>query len=122
MRRQAPSLPWNPLLVRRQAAGTLLDLSNIDFGFTRPGSCEDRTLAYCQAELYVQYILQGREEQVLRDLLAAYQSGLTTAEAVRTVLNVSLDEFERGYQEYVASVTRSMADLLPQVEPPSPNS
>jgi len=111
-------LPWNPLLVRRQAAGTLLDLSNIDFGFTRPGSCEDRTLAYCQAELYVQYILQGREEQVLRDLLTAYQSGLTTAEAVRTVLNIPLDEFERGYREYVAGVTRSMADLLPQVEPP----
>ncbi len=109
-------LSWNPLLVRREAADTLLDLSNIDFGFTRPESCEDRTLAYCQAELYVEYMLQGREEQVLRDLLGAYGKGISTADAIEGVFGTSLDGFERGYREYVGAVTGSMADLLPEVE------
>lgn len=109
-------LPWNPLLVRREAADTLLDMSNIDFGFTRPDSCEDRTLAYCQAELYVEYMLKGRREQVLRDLLAAYGAGLATPEAIERTFEIPLDEFERGYREYVRELAGSMADLLPETE------
>lgn len=108
-------LPWNPLLVRREAEDTLLDLSNIDFGFTRPESCEDRTLAYCQAELYVEYMLQGRTEQVLRDLLKAYAEGLATPDAIRQVFGMSQEAFERGYRVYVGEVTDAMSDLLPEV-------
>lgn len=110
-------LPWNPLLVRREAEGTLLDLSTIDFGFTRPESCEDRTLAYCQAELYVEYMLQGRTEQVLRDLLDTYADGLATPDAIRQVFGMSQEAFERGYREYVGEVATAMSDLLPEVSP-----
>jgi tetratricopeptide (TPR) repeat protein len=109
-------LPWNPLLVRREAADTLLDLSNIDFGFTRPESCEDRALAYCQAELYVEYMLKGRSEQVLRDLLNAYAEGLTTSDAIERVFGMSQGEFEREYRKYVGEVAVSMSDLLPEAD------
>ena len=108
-------LSWNPLLVRREAADTLLDLSKIDFGFTRPESCEDRALAYCQAELYVEYMLEGRSEQVLRDLLTAYADGLTTPDAIKRVFGMSREDFERGYREHVREMARSMSDLLPEV-------
>jgi tetratricopeptide (TPR) repeat protein len=109
-------LPWNPLLVRREAADTLLNLSNIDLGFTRPDSCEDRALAYCQAELYVEYMLKGRTDQVLRDLLGAYAEGLATGDALEQVFGISCEEFERGYRQYVGEVAGAMADLLPEVE------
>ncbi len=109
-------LSWNPLLVRREAADTLLDFTNIDRGFTRPESGEDRPLAYCQAELYVEYMLRGRTEQVLRDLLNAYADGLSTPEAIWRVFEMPVEAFERGYREYVAEVAGAMADLLPEKE------
>lgn len=109
-------LPWNPLLVRREAADTLLDLSNINLGFTRPEKGEDQALAYCQAELYVEFMLRGRSDQVLRDLLQAYSEGLTTDEAIQRVFAVPREEFERGYRQYVREVAGAMADLKPQLE------
>ena len=105
---------WNPLLVRREAAGTLLDLSTIDFGFTRPEANQDRALAYCQAELYVEYMLEGRTEQVLRDLLKAYADDLKTPEAIQQVFGMSEEDFEAGYRGYVTKVTGAMSDLLPE--------
>lgn len=107
---------WNPLLVRREAADTLLDLSTIDFGFTRPESNEDRALAYCQAELYVEYMLKGRTEQVLRDLLKAYAEGLATPEAIRRVFGTTQEAFERDYRAYVGEVAGAMSDLLPETD------
>ena len=107
-------ISWNPLLVRREAADTLLDLSNIDFGFTRPEASEDRALAYCQAELYVEYMLEAQTEQVLRDLLKAYADGLKTPNAIRHVFGMSLAEFEGEYRKYVGELAGSMADLLPE--------
>jgi len=107
-------LSWNPLLVRREAEDTLLDLSTINAGFTRPEKNEDRALAYCQAELYVEYMLQDRSEQVLRDLLDAYTDGLSTADAIRHVFGVEIDQFEAGYRQYVAQVAGAMADLKPE--------
>jgi tetratricopeptide (TPR) repeat protein len=52
---------WNALLARRLAANKLFDLGIINAGFTRPNSSEDWQLAYCQAELYVEYMLDGRK-------------------------------------------------------------
>ncbi len=109
-------LVWNPLLVRREAADTLLDLSSIDLGFTRPETSEDQALAYCQAELYVEYMLKGRTDEVLRDLLGAYREGLATDDALQRVFGMSREEFQRGYRQYVREVASAMADLLPEVE------
>jgi tetratricopeptide (TPR) repeat protein len=107
---------WSRLLVDRERQDKLLSLSTIDLGFTRPDSHADRTLAYCQAELYVEYMLQGRPQQVLRDLLEAYREGLSTGEAIERVFGVPIGEFEAGYRRRLAELARSMADLLPEEE------
>ena len=50
---------WNKMLLTRVATRTkLLNLDTINLGFIRPKEPEERQLAYCQAQLYAQYMLQ----------------------------------------------------------------
>ena len=80
---------WNKLLRDRVAKGKLFNLDTLNFGFARPQSGDDWQLAYCQAELYVEYMLvvqasrlpqqrqarrlhhKGKRRDVLRQMLAA---------------------------------------------------
>ena len=102
---------WNEVLVRRASRGKLFDLDSINFGFIRPHSSDDWALAYCQAELYLEYMLRNHGSGVIRRLLAAYAENLSTPEAIRRVLGVSQEEFERGYLEYVKKLAAEMASL-----------
>ena len=103
-----PSPEWNDMLVRRLQAGKLFTLETINSGFTNPNSGEDRQLAYCQAELYVEYMLQGRGEEVLRKLLDAYAENLSTTEGIRRVFGLSQEKFEQGYRAFL---TKRAAEL-----------
>ncbi|MEN6450491.1 MAG: tetratricopeptide repeat protein [Thermoguttaceae bacterium] len=102
---------WCDLLVAREASGKLMDLDALNAGFTRPSSSDDWAMAYCQAELCVEYMLSRKGEQSLRDLLSAYTDGLTTPDAIRRVFGVSQAEFERGYKSFLkqqAAKTKSL--------------
>ena len=95
---------WNDLLRDRVAKGKLFNLDTINFGFARPKSGDDWQLAYCQAELYVEYMLVLQptpREEVLRKMLAAYTEGLNTSEAIQRVFGKSQADFERGYLEFL---------------------
>src|SRR5262249_3497796 len=48
--------PWNALLLERVPAGQLMNLDNIDLGFMRPKSPDEWSMAYCQSQLYVEYM------------------------------------------------------------------
>ena len=109
---------WNDLLARRVAQGNLLNLDTINFAFTRPQSSDDWQLAYCQAELYLEYIIDGYGQEAIGKLLGAYAENLTTGEAVRRVFGVSQEQFERGYVEHL----KKIAAGLSSVEPPSTRS
>lgn len=102
---------WNELLVRRMAKQKLFNLATIDSGFIRPHSCDDGMLAYCQSDLYVEYMLEGRDPGVLKKLLAAYADGLTTPSAIRRVFGVSVEEFERGYDAFLKKATASFTGV-----------
>jgi len=109
---QHPRPPrWDDLLLRRVPAGRLLNLQTINFAFTRPDSSDDWQLAYCQAELYVQYMLWRWGPGPGRKLLAAYAEGLTTRDAIPRALAVSQEEFERGYVAYLKRVTAGLSRL-----------
>ena len=128
---------WNELLRDRVASGKLFNLDTLNFGFSRPQSGGDWQLAYCQSELFVEYMLAMRPsrlqkeagetpapqakasetrtlepvqgEETLRQMLAAYTEGLSTPEAIRRVFGVSQAAFERGY---MAFLKREMAKGL----------
>jgi tetratricopeptide (TPR) repeat protein len=120
---------WNKLLEERVAKKKLFNLDTLNFGFSRPESGGDWQLAYCQAELYVEYMLSlsrghgsqpaaaalQKGEERLRQMLDAYNDGLSTPDAIRRVFGVKQAEFERGY---LAFLKREMAaGLKSPIEP-----
>ena len=87
-----------------RAERPLFNLDTLNFGFTRPESSDDWQLAYCQAELYVEYMLEragADREACLRKLLACYAEGLATPTAIERVFGVSQAEFEAGYLSFL---------------------
>jgi tetratricopeptide (TPR) repeat protein len=102
---------WNELLLRRVPAGRLFNLQTINFGFTRPDSGSDCQLAYCQAELYVQYMLSRWGSGRQRRFLAAYGEGRSTDEAIRQAFGISQTKFEEGYVAFLDEVIGEMSRL-----------
>jgi tetratricopeptide (TPR) repeat protein len=106
--------PWNALLVKRVPAGELMNLDNIDLGFMRPRSPEDWHMAYCQSQLYVEYLKLKFGEKVVGELLAAYGNGLSTAQALEKVCKVDKESFEKGYRAYLDEVVKTIKSKPPE--------
>lgn len=104
---------WNALLARRLAQDRLFTLENLNFGFIRPSSCDDSTLAYCQAVLYADYMLTLGGETKLRALLEAYAANLETPEAIQRTFGMPLADFERGYRQYVETLVAGFSRMAP---------
>jgi tetratricopeptide (TPR) repeat protein len=92
---------WNELLRERVPAGKLMNLDNIELGFIRPRGPDEWTLAYCQSQLYVNYIKDKYGAAAIGDMLAAYGDGLGTAAVIQRVCKVDKETFEKGYRAYL---------------------
>ena len=92
---------WNRLLAARLAEEKLFNLDTINFGFVRPESDDAWSLAYCQAELYAQFMLAEFGDDALARLLAAYADRLETEAAIEREFGINQAEFERRYLKYV---------------------
>jgi cellulose synthase operon protein C len=95
---------WNELLSEKAARSKLLNLDNINLGFIRPHSSDDWNLAYCQAELYAEFMLAQYGDDAIAKMLSSYADNLTTPEALQRSFGVTQADFERGYSEYVQKV------------------
>jgi tetratricopeptide (TPR) repeat protein len=89
------------LLRERVPAGKLMNLDDIELGFIRPRGPDEWNLAYCQSQLYVNYIKAKYGAAAVGDMLAAYRDGLGTAEVVRRACKVDKETFEKGYREFL---------------------
>jgi tetratricopeptide (TPR) repeat protein len=92
---------WVTLLRKRAAAGTLMNLDNINAGFTRAMSGDECTLAYCQGELYVEYMISLGGADVLKKTVAAYADTPSTSAVIQRVFGKTKADFERGYTAFV---------------------
>ncbi len=95
---------WNDLLAERVAKAKLYDLDIINTGFIRPKSSDDWALAYCQAELYAEYMLDRFGGDALAKMLAAYADNVNTRTAIRRSFGIDQADFERGYSEYLRKI------------------
>jgi predicted Zn-dependent protease len=99
---------WNELLAKSAAQDKLFNLDTINLGFIRPHSSQEWTLAYCQAELYAEYLLERFGPEAIAKMLAAYGANLTTPEALERAFQVGQADFEKGYRDYVQAVVASL--------------
>lgn len=105
---------WTALLARRHAEETLFNLDNINHGFLRPGAGDDWTLAYCQAEVYAEYMVERFGDDALAKMLAAYADNLSTTAAIERSFGVKQDDFEKGYSEHIAKLVKDVDVAQPQ--------
>lgn len=94
---------WNKLLVKRADAGKLFKLEDITFGFIRPSNHDDWTLAYCQSEIYVDYIRSRFGAESIAKLLAAIADRKSLPTAIQEALGVDVADFESGYDKFLAA-------------------
>jgi tetratricopeptide (TPR) repeat protein len=99
---------WSRLLVERLANGGLLDLDTIDLSFIRPQSSVEWSLAYCQSQLYVEYLEKKFGHDVISQLLEAFRQGLGTSAAILQVCKVDKGTFERGYRQYLDEIMKPL--------------
>jgi tetratricopeptide (TPR) repeat protein len=99
---------WNELLRERAAADHLMNLDNIDLGFIRPTTPDDWQMAYCQSQIYVDYIKSKYGANAVGELLAAYADGMSTADAVTKVCKVDKAAFEKGYREFLGELVKTI--------------
>ena len=110
--------PWNKMLVDRvPSRKKLLNLDTINLGFIRPDEPEDRQMAYCQAQLYAQYMLQRFGPDALIKMLAAYKRGLTTDRAVDDCFHVAKPDFEAKYLDFLDQVVKTIQTRAGEEKP-----
>lgn len=93
-------------------AGEVLKLADLNEGFTDPKTI---SLAYYEASLLVEHIVERFGEEALRGLLRAYGRGLETDEALRVATSVEMDDLQESFD---AAMERRYADLRASLERP----
>jgi tetratricopeptide (TPR) repeat protein len=99
---------WNQLLRQRAAADDLLNLDTIELGFIRPRSQLDWHLAYCQSQLYVEYMTEKYGAESVGKMLAGYRDGLDTDAAIVKACRIDKESFEKGYRVYIDGILEGM--------------
>jgi tetratricopeptide (TPR) repeat protein len=85
------------LLAMEWAAGTLLDPDELNWGFVRPQRPQDRSLAYAQSWLMVDYLLSQWGKEGLGRLLDVYRDGVQESNAFPAALGISRDRFHLDF-------------------------
>ena len=99
---------WNRLLLERVPAGKQFTLDNINLGFIRPESGDDWQMAYCQAEIYAEYLREKFGPDAVAKMLAAFAENQNTGVAIQRALGVSQAEFDAGYQERLKKIVSEL--------------
>ena len=109
---------WNKMLLARvPSRSKLLNLDTINLGFIRPKEPEDRQMAYCQAQLYAQYMLKRFGPDALIKMLDAYRRGLTTDRALTACFQVDKADFEAAYLTFLDEVVKTIRTRVSEEEP-----
>ncbi|MGO9923632.1 MAG: tetratricopeptide repeat protein [Isosphaeraceae bacterium] len=109
---------WNRMLLERvPTRRKLLNLDTINLGFIRPNEPEDRQLAYCQAQLYAQYMLKRFGPDALIKMLMAYRRGLTTDRAIADCFHVEKADFEKAYLAFLDDVVKTIRTRVSEEKP-----
>ena len=95
---------WTAALKDRFAKDDLLNLDTIMLGFVRPKSPEEWTLAYCQSQLYVDYMIQAHGQASVGKILNEFKAGKDTAAALKAACGVEKADFEKGYKAFVTKL------------------
>jgi tetratricopeptide (TPR) repeat protein len=97
--------------------GKTLSVRDLNGGFTRPDTI---SLAYYEASLLVDHIVQRKGIAGLRALVRAYAGGVETEAALEKALNLSVDDLQASFAQALearfGAMRRAIADTPPQAD------
>lgn len=99
--------------------GKLLKIAELNNGFMRPTYPQQIGISYYQASLVSELIERDFGFSAIRDMLASYRKGLSTADVFRNVLKMELSEFDTAFEGYLKERFEAQANSLrlPPEEP-----
>jgi len=92
---------WTLEFVRAFGEGRFVPLRHLEAAFLRPPSPQALSLAYFQASLVVEFIVERFGFERVRHMLALYRQGERTEAVFRTALGMSGEEVDRLFREHV---------------------
>lgn len=99
---------WNDMLRKRVPRRDLRNLSNLNLGFISAKNGDDWNFAYCQSDLYANYLVERFGEPALEKLLLAYRAGKTTEVALKELFQTDIKDFEAGYLDYLDRIVAQL--------------
>lgn len=112
--------PWNVMLLERVPNRKgILNLDTINLGFIRPKEPDDRQMAYCQAQLYAEFMKKKFGPDATQKMLVSYAQGVATKTAVESNFGVTKEEFEKDYLAYLDEVVGKIKARSAEEELPS---
>jgi tetratricopeptide (TPR) repeat protein len=91
---------WCELLADAARRDHLFTVASIDWGFIRPQRPNDRQMAYAQSEWMCEYIVDRFGYSVINDMLERYHAGDRQDAVFSERLGVSVDAFDRDFQDW----------------------
>jgi predicted Zn-dependent protease len=88
------------LLASALHANKLFDLDQINWGFVRPRTPQDRPLAYAQAHWMFEYITVKFGHQAIIDLLALQKTGVGDKKSIEQVTGQTADQFMSNFRAW----------------------
>lgn len=97
--------------------GTMLAPDELDWAFVRPRRPQDRSLAYTQAWMMIDYMVRRYGEAGLQRLLDQYRDGAAESLAFPAALGVGRDRFHADFLEWTGEQVRDWGlDPQPSME------
>ncbi|MCS6816788.1 MAG: tetratricopeptide repeat protein [Blastocatellia bacterium] len=93
---------WTLEFAHAFAEGQFVPLRHLEAAFLRPSSPQALSLAYFQASLVVEFIVERFGFERLRHMLALYRQGERTEGVFQKALGMSVEELDRLFREHVA--------------------
>ena len=95
-------------------ADQFLPIDELDEGFIRPTYPEQVIVSYMQAGLVCQFIDQRLGSGKLAGMLKAYADGMTTTAAINEALDISVQNFDAEFRDFVQAEHGMLIDQLEQ--------
>ncbi len=108
-----------PSFLMRYREGMLLPVSELNSGFVQPSYPEQVTDSYLQASLVFAFIESRWGLQAIRDMLNEYRDGRATPDVLEGILDVSMDDLDRNFDDYFKErFAAPLAALAPPANSP----
>ncbi|MBI5724157.1 MAG: hypothetical protein HZA50_09385 [Planctomycetes bacterium] len=87
-------------LVNATRNDKLFSVKDLDWGFIRPKTQNDRGLAYAQAEWMFEYIVITRDFSVIAKMIKGFRDAKTQPQVFQDILGIAEDQFDKDFRAW----------------------